>query len=193
VNTCARLESTSNPNRIACSKETAEELIKYNKSAWLEKRSDVNVLKEKGVLEAYWVNVQGERAGSVVSAYSSQTGKSAPSKLTQTVSHPGLDERTQRLVEWNVEMLTKILKEIGARRATAENRASSKSKKAAKPAQLQLNTGSTPLEEVKEIITLPEFDGRACASQVDPEQIEIPADVVAQLHYLVSAIATLYR
>ena len=59
-------------------------------------------------------------------------------------------------------------------------------------AKLEITT--TPLEEVKEIIHLPEFDRKASKrNRIEPDSVEIPAKVVEQLHLLVSEIATRYR
>jgi hypothetical protein len=51
---------------------------------------------------------------------------------------------------------------------------------------------SIPLEEVKEVVELPELDSLAAQLLQDPDLVEIPAIVADQLHDLVSAIANWY-
>lgn len=56
-----------------------------------------------------------------------------------------------------------------------------------------LTAGTTPLEEVQEIIVLPDFDAKAAKKQQDPEIVEIPQDIIKQAHLLVSKIASMYN
>ncbi|CAB9521849.1 Receptor-type guanylate cyclase gcy [Seminavis robusta] len=182
MNTCARLESSSKPNRIQCSKATAEQIIKSGKGAWLQPRSDPIALKGLGSIEGFWVNVSGERAGSVASCRSSQ-GYGSP--IERPGLFPELDKRTVRLIDWNVEMLSRIMMDIAAKRASVS--ASTTKKQGAVAAEF----GDAPLEEVREIITLPEFDHHA--SLQNPEDQKIPVEVVEELRLLVSHIASMYN
>ena len=137
-------------------------------------------------METFWVTVDGRRAGSVRSAASSSN--LSPEVFVKSAygkSLPGLDAKTYRLIDWNVESLLGIMKEVVAfRRVTSSS----------SPQDLQVRTklGQTPLEEVREIICLPEFDGGA-GKRLHPENVEIPKEVVEQLHLLVSKIASMYN
>merc|ERR1711988_986588 len=51
----------------------------------------------------------------------------------------------------------------------------------------------TVLDEVKEVITLPEFNARAANKSGDYEFLELPEAVSRQLHEYVRSIAGLYR
>lgn len=174
------------PGRIHTSKATAELLKSGGKEAWVEKRADAIHAKGKGILETYWINVSGERAGSVVSttSWSGPKGKD----ITYGKAMEGLDERTRRLVNWNVETLLSLMKEIVARRTAHPTKAAK-----SQPRSSVLKLAATPLEEVREIIALPEFDFAASAVQQDPENVNIPQEVVTQLHHLVSRIASMYN
>ncbi|CAB9516338.1 Receptor-type guanylate cyclase gcy [Seminavis robusta] len=192
MNTCSRLESSSERGRIHCSKETADHIIKDGNGHWIHKRTDNIAAKGKGSLETFWVIVEGERAATIASAVSSNemvtTSKFAPSV-------PFLDERTNRLIDWNVEMLLHLLKPIVARRtpANAPKKGSSKKGASSSCETTGVKLGATPLEEVREIITLPEFDEKAEQEQQQPEEVEIPQEVEQQLHHLVSKIASMYN
>ena len=56
-----------------------------------------------------------------------------------------------------------------------------------------IKTKRTPISEVLEIIALPKFDAKAAKNQEDPDKVEIPPVVIAQLHHYVSMIATMYN
>ena len=192
MNTCSRLESSSQRGRVLCSKETAELIKKAGKEAWVEKRVDNVFAKGKGQMETYWVNALGGRAGSVRSCISEDLqGFSKIKGAVYGRPYPGLTEKTHRLVDWNVEMLLRLMKEVVASR----NSVAKKSSLTKKPSSTKsLKLGATPLEEVREIIALPEFesDGKTTQKQ-DPENVQIPKDVVEQLHLLVSKIADMYN
>ena len=180
-----RLESSGKPGRIHCSKETAELIKAGGKGAWLEKRSDRPVMKGKGVMESYWVSADGGVASSTASSTALEAAGTYKSKL------PGLDEKTNRLISWNVETLLGLLKSVVAYRRAKNKRFSLSDGSAASKYELQL--GETPLEEVQEIIKLPAFDEKVARAMEDVEQAEIPAEVVDQLHHLVSTICFMYR
>jgi len=98
------------------------------------------------------------------------------------------------LVEWNVGAMLQLLKAIVARRE-AQNEAALEVPKVSEQAVCD-NTPSTakmPLDEVKEILSLPEFNKAAAKRQKNPEKIEIPSKVVDQLRLLVREIAALYH
>ena len=169
-------------------------LKKSGKEAWLEKREDTVEAKGKGSLETYWVNVHGERAGSVGSVTSVSDVLPGMQKNRVRYGKPfkGLDERTHRLVDWNVEMLLGLMKQIVARRSSRKRSMHSKLQRK-DTEEIDFELGDTPLEEVREIIALPEFDNEASQKQQDPEKVKIPEEVVGQLHHLVSCIAKLYN
>ena len=196
MNACARLESSSFANRVQCSKETADLLIAGGKAAWVKKRTEpMPPFKGKGLLEGFWVSVRGEHAGSATSGTSvSQTTDQVSPVIPRCFKkYEDVDERTSRLINWNVEMLIKLLQAIVARRQAA----SSGKRKASRNRRndtTDTNFGtSNPLEEVREIIALPEFDVEAVRREVDPEQVKIPDAVVQELRLLVNSIAKLYN
>lgn len=188
VNTCARLEASSAPSRILCSKETAELLRKAGKEAWLQKGSSV-LAKGKGIMEAYWVNVSGNKAGSVVSQESIEALKGKSTTLKYGKPMQGLNDRTSRLVNWNVEVLLEIIQQIAVHRILSPPK-----KQHSKFMSASFTRGSTtPLEEVKEIIALPAFDSRAAKANIDASEIKIPGQVCKELHLYVSHIAAMYN
>jgi len=49
------------------------------------------------------------------------------------------------------------------------------------------------MDEVKEVINMPEFDGSTAQQSRDYRQVVIPADITSELGHYVSAVARLYR
>ena len=189
MNTCSRLEGSGQRGRIHTSRETADQIIKAGKGEWLQKRTDSISLKGKGSIESFWVVVKGERAGSVVSA---QDEEELVARGNYGPKFPDLNERTNRLVDWNVEMLLGLLKQIVARRSTLISKKLVASSRHVTTLE-NVKFGSTQLEEVREIIALPEFDEKAARMQLKPEEVVIPKEVVQQLHNLVGNIASMYN
>jgi hypothetical protein len=106
-----------------------------------------------------------------------------------------MGKKQDSLVNWNVEMFIRIMKQIEARRQASKkvpcNRkgfghsASSLAQEGVLP--------ETPLDEVREIIHLPAFDEGLMEKVVDAKDVLIPAVVIRQLHHLVCVISTLYN
>lgn len=91
-------------------------------------------------------------------------------------------DKTERLIDWNVDILVRLLQQIIAYRDISSDD------------DLvvcgQANV-SNPFDEVKEIISLPEF--KETRKMRDPAEVKIPDDVVGQLRSYVSTIAGLYK
>ncbi|CAB9520226.1 Receptor-type guanylate cyclase gcy [Seminavis robusta] len=202
MNTAARMESASKPNRIQCSKETAEHLIKLGKNAWIQKRSEPIVLKGKGEREGYWVTVRGDRAGSVASGVSAGSEVNPPSvdgsnstgninRYSSSMFVAETKDRTGRLIDWNCEVLTKLLKEVRARQMMTAGSVTKADK--VNESTLKSEIGGTPLEEVREIVTMPHFDASGENKEIDAEDVQLPETVKDQLRSYIAIIAGLYR
>jgi class 3 adenylate cyclase len=183
VNTASRMESTGIPNKIQVSTATADLLIAAGKGSWVKPRDELIEAKGKGKLQTYWVEPKMMGAGGAGTL-------SSDVQSSHDLSGTSMDERTQRLVDWNTDILTRLVKRIIAKRNAAK---SSPGKKATP------GDGDTPqskkmtvLDEVKEIIELPELDTVAHTKE-DPETVELDADVSTQLEGYVVAISALYN
>ena len=208
MNTAARIESTGERGKIHISQETTDLLIASGKKHWLNKRAEKVSAKGKGVLQTYWLDMRaGTKAtGSVVSMSSasdvnpeedagtllqmSRHGDDDALRQATYVDYPKLakvDEKVARLVDWNVDLLRRSLKQIVARRDVALG-----GEELDSPC-LATAPGSTVLEEVKEIITLPNFNDQSSQNEVDSDSIDLGEDVKAELHDYVATIALMYR
>jgi hypothetical protein len=134
------MESNGLPNQIQCSQQTADLLILANKNHWIHPRKDMVHAKGKGLVQTYWVigtkPSSGERSVKDLEA-SNPNMASGTSLMDHSDDHSDiteepLDNRSveseelvdpldvsphlQRLIDYNVEILAKVIKTILATR-----------------------------------------------------------------------------
>ena len=109
----------------------------------------------------------------------------------------------RRKIQWNADILLRMLRQIVARRNIEKRLGLDAS---------AMSVGSLPgghesgdlegssrpdhetvLDEVKEIIVLPEFNAEAAKLEDDPSKIKLPEEVVDQMKEYVTIIASLYH
>ena len=211
----SRQYSQNVSNSVPLSTETAELLIGHGKSKWLTPREDVVLAKGKGALKTYWLKItsrsdRGESQAETSTGASSErdrddahfndeasNGKSANEKnFKESRQYQQLSSnKTKRLIEWNVDVLKRLLKEVVARRqATMDRKQKSQTEIYQPEMEHNQEAGKTVIDEVVEIIHLPKYNAK---STVDPEQLdtaELLGDQVCdQLRTYVASVAALYR
>lgn len=159
------------------------------------------VAKGKGALQTYWLNPD-EEVKSVQNKAAEETESASARANTQiqdgavaTTEHknPSLNQKNQRLIDWNCELLLQNLKKVVARRETENKRASfSTGRRGAIESleQKMCNPGNA-FSEVEEVISLPKYE--ATKEAVDPMDLKLGADVAAQMRDYISILASLYR
>lgn len=187
VNTAARIESTGMKNKIHMSKETANLLIEADKADWVREREDVVVAKGKGEIRTYWLVVEtvasnGDGGSDQSTSPESDEG-AASSNTPFGVASSSEFKKSNRLIGWNVDVLARCLKQIVAMRNPDQMMEYDYKEIFHKP-------GQTVLDEVKEIIALPD---KPTKYKTDPESIELADEVMSQLTDLVTEIANTYR
>lgn len=105
--------------------------------------------------------------------------------------HGDFDEKTSRLIDWNVDMVSNSIKQIIACRNGQLSKNASIRFVLDEKSMFKEN-GESFLDEVKETISLPDFD-RSTGNKLDWEKIEIPAEAKNQLKDCVISIASMYR
>ena len=112
VNTTARIESTGTKNCIHISEQTANLLIGAGKQDWIQQRVDKVTAKGMGELQTYWLtcNKPSETDKSVSDGLSS-TNHSVESAESQFCEDT-LSRKDLRLIDWNVDVLSKLLRQI---------------------------------------------------------------------------------
>lgn len=193
MNVTARMESASEAGRILTSAETAEILRNDGREHWLERRKDLVNAKGKGLMQTFWVSIRDQPSVTTSSSDRSSRRVDAGSKhggaKGDRVSRNGDEQKQRRLVDWNVEMLARLIKQIVARRqASSGDEVTTTSESEASTIELS----GCPLDEVKEIIMLPEFDIQAAKKQVDADEIELDPKVIEQLRSYVTTVCKLY-
>jgi class 3 adenylate cyclase len=202
VNTAARIETTGLRNRIHVSHETAELLHAAGKSNWLRRRNETVMAKGKGEMQTFWLvtdeeldaNETGDTTKSaplpIVKAMQPRLGSTAINILDPESTLP---PRIKRLVDWNVDVLKRLLKQIVAKRNTSSNQQFELNSHTMMMLEVDIGSDTYVLNEVKEIITLPQFDARSHKLQENPNKIELPQVVEDQLRLYVSSIAAMHR
>jgi Adenylate and Guanylate cyclase catalytic domain len=192
MNTAARMEHNGERDKIQLSQETADLLIAAGKTSWLSQRADLVYAKGKGEMQTYWLELSARGADSSSAVGGSSSGGSEVGESPYAENSQGVkgiyDAKTLRLIEWNVDVLLRLLKQIVSRRRACPIPASER----VQPDETRFTKENCyTLDEVKEIITLPKF--RDIANHEDPENVSLDPIVVQQLHDYVCNIAAVYR
>ncbi|KAL7558130.1 hypothetical protein ACA910_013186 [Epithemia clementina (nom. ined.)] len=212
MNTTSRMESTGLPDRIQVSQETATLLSEAGKAHWLSPRTDKVVAKGKGELQTYWLNLRLDS----VDVESSSSGGGAHSELVlreaasthiavqkqatplspvvladnnDSAQHQAeYNKKMERLVGWNVEALSRMLREIVAKRMSMQKKAVDVQISAICPEGSQ----ETILDCTTDYVMLPAILD-APNQPAEPSFIQLDKAVVDELKCLISTIASLYR
>jgi hypothetical protein len=201
VNTAARMEQTGRLNMIQISQATADLLIVAGKEHWIKPRENVIEAKGKGMLRTYWAlpvltSKTGSTDGESVLASSDHTMHMDDGDHTDQVQRLLLD-KTIRLVDWNVDILQRMLKSIVAHRQAVHSCKHSDLEGSLIETSSLSHHGSTkakdciPLNEVVEIVSLPRFDPMIAKKEADVNNVEISEKVVQQLREFVMNIAAM--
>ena len=198
----ARMESNSLDNRIQCSPATEVLIRQAGKGHWLTPRDTLVAAKGKGEIQCYWVMPRSD-ATSVVSGETSVPEDVESDRIIEDdlqrifsgdnrvleISSP--HDRYQRLIDWNVELLLGLLKQIAAKRRDMKQL--KKVKKAEAPV-IKLQSGKSAVDEITEVITLPQVTATIDKSKVtQPSWMIMDENVIAQLRDYVTTIASMYR
>lgn len=157
-----------------------------------EKRADQVFAKGKGKIETYWLTLKGKSNSEKDSKRSDETPtfqgpqNSDPVAAAKMFTRKMETEKAQNLIRWNVEVLTRMLKQVMASRQLETGRITSEnSAPRTDPSQHQ-----RPLLEVVEVVTLPKFAKKRCK---DADSIVLDEVVSQQLFDFVTYVASLYR
>ncbi|KAL7562526.1 hypothetical protein ACA910_008233 [Epithemia clementina (nom. ined.)] len=202
MNTASRMESTGMRDKIQVSQETADYLVAAGKKSWITPREDIVTPKGKGEMRTYWLEVgKGKEAATELTPNTRSSTRSISVELSVSsddVTEGDDDEeegqfsasaKIARLIDWNVDVLLRLLKAIVAHRQ-AHGQVKGETRVVE---DFSRGVGKTILDEVEERIALPEFDPSVAKRQLPPEQIELDSSAQTQLYEYVAAIAAMYR
>eukprot|EP00531_Pseudo-nitzschia_arenysensis_P017059 CAMPEP_0116128232 /NCGR_PEP_ID=MMETSP0329-20121206/7251_1 /TAXON_ID=697910 /ORGANISM="Pseudo-nitzschia arenysensis, Strain B593" /LENGTH=1433 /DNA_ID=CAMNT_0003622359 /DNA_START=227 /DNA_END=4528 /DNA_ORIENTATION=- len=197
MNTASRMESTGVPNRIQLSQATADLLMTNGKEHWVTKRKDKVSAKGKGELTTYFLLSVRKKSSSTTSASTSKLDEvvtvrsGTPSKGMKTTV------KRNRVADWVVEMLGKLLKEMKAKRKlTGIRRDSITTIQELESRSIGMGSGgdyddTTVIDEVAEYLNLPSFYKGDSASDEPP--VSLDKEVIEELQHYVYSIASLYK
>eukprot|EP00980_Cylindrotheca_fusiformis_P001064 scaffold293_cov135-Cylindrotheca_fusiformis.AAC.4 len=201
MNTAARMESTSDRNRIQVSQVTADLLVASGLSAWIIPRKSMVSVKGKGEMQTYWLNTKAAKpskplkSGKEMPTVSETLSNSSDSSSVKGAFADSDDDdfeamtKRERLVEYNVEVLTSLMQQIIASRGTVvAPRHNSLSK-----IEATIGTGDTVLEEFVPIIPLKRFDAGDLSKRHDASSIDIGEEAKNQLRNFLTNVASMYR
>jgi len=174
VNTAAKMENSGQRDKIQISSETADLITAAGKGHWIFQR--VDDVAERGGIQTFWVEPQ-------TSAQEAKHNNAIP---TRVVARAGPTDSSDRLVDWNVDLLKRLLKRIvayrkdmGVKKETGIDFTDAAPK------------GTIVRDEMSYSIDLPTFDKDA--AKTDPSSINLGKEVEEQLHKFVALIAGLYH
>ncbi|KAG7344718.1 adenylate/guanylate cyclase [Nitzschia inconspicua] len=178
------MEANSKKNKILVSQTTAELLKAAGKYNWLVPSNKTVKLKGSALeIQTFWLDRKSAKDTKVMDNSDAQ---STSSRMTDFVadsrsnkSGNSTEEKSSRLVDWNVDILLRLLKMIVAMRSKDEV-----------PSTATIDTHTNPLDEVKEIIAL---RNEAKKFHCNPESVVLSTSIVEQLHSFVQTIASMYN
>jgi hypothetical protein len=182
------LESSGEGNAIHISRDTANLLIDAGKHHWIQEREDSVELKGKGTLKTFWVKTN--LSPPTPAGDSGSEGNSKDGKPSSCVENHNMVSKTSRLVDWNSDLLLRMAREIvNTRQAFLPNfRGRPSVSGTVKKRSNSIDT--IPLEEVAEIIHLPEYHNGAIGNV---KKVELDHDAEQQIRDYVETIASMYR
>ena len=198
-------------DRIQISQDTADILFEGELSRMIRKREDVVTAKGKGQMQTYWLLSKMEQSTSEHGG-KQRRDEHARSSMKKLNTHDYddepvppkhssdfmIDDKEARLIGWNVEILSRLLKQIVAMRDEKDSEKDwadsfafddNDDSTTTDAADLRVET-QRPLDEVQEIIALP---STVAKYNRDPEKVQLSNDVKRQLKSYVQCIADMYR
>ncbi|KAL7558291.1 hypothetical protein ACA910_020376 [Epithemia clementina (nom. ined.)] len=217
MNTASRMESTSRAHKIQISQDTADLLQEANKNHWCYKRTDLVQAKGKGMMQTYWLDLQGGKGSSTsdhskhdketaTSSNSSQDkihskspnkeAKRTQMRVPRIIDADEMRQKQDRLIRWNVEILTKLLILVQERRVTSKTKVDSP-EKIRRLEHVITKGGNLVLDEVEDIIKLPPYTpaNKPSAENTWQQQAAqtLSESVKDQLHTFITEVASMYH
>jgi hypothetical protein len=201
VEAASSMQTTSKPGRIQISSKTADLLIEANKKKWIQPRIESTIIKGQGGIQSYFLTTRRHQLKpeknsetydndtlSVCSDLSAGSGEFCHVPLIGLDSSSNGGDKNERLVEWQVESMLMLLKQIEACRQGGGTKKNSISK-----FSTGFEQGETLLAEVKEVIKLPDFDSVKAKKAKHLDSVKISHVVVVQLRDFVGKVADMYH
>jgi hypothetical protein len=191
------MESTGMRNRIQLTEETAELLREAGKEDWITPREDAVEAKGIGTINTYWLRTKAQsnsHASPNTASIASSDEEDADEGLEAVEMDneaAEADRKTHRLIDWNVETLGQLLREVMVKRNGLSVRRST-TNLLGKMAN-SISGGLIVVEEVAETIELPEFDAKNAGRAQESAEVTLSKEVTDELRRFVTVIASMYK
>jgi hypothetical protein len=179
----------------------------------VKKRQDVVHAKGKGAIETYWLVSASNKAHAIAekSIRPAQTATSVASSETDDrtfasesyleneadlIPDQSTNQKKQRLVDWNCELLLTMLQKIVARRRVKNKRRSAPNtnqNEHIRRCEAAITKHHNLLGELVEVIKLPEYDAQSAKAELDFEKVDLGENVASELRAFISLLASMYR
>ena len=156
-------------------------------------------------METYWVEIKEESIGTGSVTMSTTSWESDPpscflasnqlnlsSHAPSTRSFDSEQPSNKRMIKWNVELLSQLLRQVMARAASKPSRKTKNGAHSISVSNRLANQGRL-LDEVQDVLALPQFDPKIYKNHVDPDSVQLTPEVSRQLTSYVTQIARLYK
>jgi hypothetical protein len=184
-------------NRIQLSEQTAELLREAGKNDWITAREDAVEAKGIGTINTYWLRTRAQsnsHASPNTASIASSDEDEADEELEAVemdAEAAEADRKTQQLIDWNVEALAQLLREVTVKRGDAYVRRSTNNY-LGKMAN-NISGDLIVVEEVAETIELPEFDVKNAGRALESTEVTLSKEVMDELRRFVTVIASMYK
>jgi hypothetical protein len=151
------------------------------------RREDAVHAKGKGVLETFWIVPKAQKGSSVASGMPKQDD--VETSLASVKEVVDRIDKESRMIDWVVAILLEHIKKI-----VAQNAALGAAQQEVSSLLYTPTAGTMCLDEVAEVISLPEFNNKAgVAIEQDSQNVSLSHEVIQQLRACVSVIASTYH
>jgi Adenylate and Guanylate cyclase catalytic domain len=189
MNTASRMEQTGSMNMIQISQATANLLDAAGKSHWFKPREHLIEAKGKGVMQTYWASLSSGGSESSKNKSTKTSVLSADDHHAESLENVMnlMTDKMIRLIDWNADILLRLLRQIVGQRP-AQPESCSIDPFEGLMSQMK---GRIALDEVVEIIALPDFNVKSLKQHQPQEEVLLSEDVIDQLHKYVTGIAAM--
>lgn len=170
-------------------------------------------------METFFLDIKKQSSGSQTSGKSAVSSEGSvhlemPHLQQPLCNKAGVDmaleanvsPQLKRRIQWNTDILFRMLQQIVARRNAEKEHQRTLGRQKTSDLECEdlhdvdfLGEGevsicsTTAMEEVKEVITLPDYNPEAAKYEQNPREVELPPVVIKQLQEYVTVVASLYH
>ena len=183
VNTASDMEQTSQRGRIHISPETADQLRVHGKEKWVVQREHSST---------FWLRSRNDDAVSSSNQSGTDDHSTGSDDWTEQKVQNLLSEKTTRLVEWNVEIVLKMIKRISARRKTKSFSLINRRRRD-KAAKRSLGIGCALDEQSENFNFVESMDEDLDTIYEKANEIDLPEELADEVFAYIQAIASMHN